>query len=293
MSLPEIEERAAQLQRFGVGYVFLQGGDPLVRKDIISIADIFLSHGIRPTIITNGILLTPDTAEKIAERNCNLAISIDSMIPERYAVLRGVDTLEKVKENINNISYLYHKHKGNWAITTTVTKMTELDDVKAIRDFAHERGFMYAVRPYITVSGTAGRKDEKLTYDYADVLEIFDFMLARAREENYLASLIYEEHINYIRGHKMPECDAMKYSFLMKETGQLAPCIEFPNLEIKLDSFAEARKQYRETLAKCNCTTPCFYNDAREIGFLWRKKWKAVLHIVKILSQMQRYGNFF
>ena len=138
------------------------------------------------------------------------------MIPERYALLRGVDTLGKVKSNIDSIKYLYGKHKGNWSITTTVTKMTELSDVINIMNFAHERSFMFAIRPYITVSGTVGRKDEKLSYEYEDVLEIFDFMLDKTRRENYIESLILEEHINYIRGCKIPECDALNYSFLIK-----------------------------------------------------------------------------
>ncbi|MBQ6772855.1 MAG: radical SAM protein [Synergistaceae bacterium] len=295
MTLDEIERRAVQLQEFGAGYVFLQGGDPLIRKDIINIADIFLRHGIRPTIITNGILLTPELAEKIASRPCNLAISIDSLITERYAVLRGVDSLNRVIQNIESIKHI--KHKGNWSITTTVTKMTELSDVINIMNFAYERGFMFAVRPYITVSGTAGRKDETLTYqdtnERDNVLKIFNFMLEKSRKENYLASLIYEEHIKYINGERMPECDGCKYSFLMKETGKLAPCIEFPNLAIDLYSFRECQRKYKDILSKCNKETPCFYNDAREIGFLWRKKWRAAANIFRIISQMKQYGNFF
>ena len=215
------------------------------------------------------------------------------MIPERYALLRGVDTLGKVKSNIDSIKYLYGKHKGNWSITTTVTKMTELDDVINIMNFAHERGFMFAIRPYITVSGTAGRKDEKLSYGYEDVLEIFDFMLDKTRRENYIESLILEEHINYIKGCKMPECDALNYSFLMKETGKIAPCLEMPGRELEIDSFDDAKNKYSEAIRKCNCETPCFYNCAREIGFLWRKKWKAAAHVIQIISQMKKYGNFF
>ncbi len=41
MPLEKIERRARQLKRFGIGYVFLQGGNPLVRRDIIRIIDIF------------------------------------------------------------------------------------------------------------------------------------------------------------------------------------------------------------------------------------------------------------
>lgn len=293
MSLLQIDNRVAELEKFGVGYVFLQGGDPLIRKDIVEIIDIFIKHGIRPTVITNGILLTQELAEKIAVRPCNLAISIDSLIPERYTLLRGVDTLQKVKENIAKISYLKDKHKGNWSITTTVTKMTELDDVMNMMNYAYENGFMYAVRPYIVVSGTAGKKDEKLTYDQGDILNVFEEMYSRAKKENLFASLIYKEHINYIKGKKMPQCDALNYSFLMKETGEIAPCIEFPNEPVDLKKFSLVKKNYRSMLDKCNCETPCFYNDAREIGFLWRKKWLVLLNFAKVIQQMYRYGNFF
>lgn len=293
MDLQSIRERAGALKKFGIGYVFLQGGDPLVRRDIIKIVDIFLEHGIRPTIITNGILLNPKIAEEIAKRECNLAVSIDSLIPERYALLRGVDTLQRVKNNIKAIDYLKGKHKGNWSITTTVTKITELEDIKRIRKYAVRHGFMYAIRPYIAVTGTAGKKDEKLVYEYQDVLDIFTYMLRKARKENFFASLIYEEHMNYIMGEKMPECDAMNYSFLMTETGSIAPCIEFPGIKVDLKDFRSEKKRYKKILDDCNCSTPCFYNDAREIGFLWRKKWRILCHFPSIIRQLKRYGNFF
>lgn len=292
MDLRDIAQRAKELRKFGIGYVFLQGGDPLVRKDIIKIVDLFLKEGIRPTIITNGILLDHNLAEKIAERECNLAISIDSLIPERYALLRGTDTLARVKKNIKAIDDLKGRHKGNWSITTTVTKMTSLEDVKALRKFAYSHGFMYAIRSYITVSGNAGRKDEKLAYGYEDVLDIFNYMYRKARKENFFAALIYEEHINYILGKRMPACDALKYSFLMKENGELAPCIEFPDKKVDLKHYRIEKRKYRRMLNHCNCTTPCFYNNAREVGFLWRKKWRILFHVPSIVQQMYRYGSF-
>ena len=101
MTLQEIEQVAASLRRFGVGYVFIQGGEPLIRKDIIQVVDIFIKHSIKPTIITNGVLLTRETAEQLAQRRCNLSISIDSLMKEQYAYLRGSDDLEKVLKNID------------------------------------------------------------------------------------------------------------------------------------------------------------------------------------------------
>lgn len=293
MTLEEIKDRAKSLRKFGVGYVFLQGGEPLIRKDIIAIVDIFLDNGIRPTIISNGILLTPEIAERIAERDCNLSISIDSLEREKFALLRGRDSMDKVIGNIRALSHLKGNHKGNWSITTTVTKMTELEDVKNLRRFAYENGFMYAIRPYIHVNGTAGKEDERLVYDYKSVNEIFNYMAQKAREENFLAYMIYQEHIRYIHGDPMPECDAMNYSFLMKENGRISPCIEFPNIDLSLNDFEKQKKQHKPRLDLCNASTPCFYNDAREIGFLIRKKWTILRHMPEILRQMKRYGNFF
>jgi MoaA/NifB/PqqE/SkfB family radical SAM enzyme len=291
MNLTEIENIARRLKKFGVGYVFIQGGEPTLRKDLVDIVDIFIKCKIKPTVITNGILLNRELAEKIAVRKCNLAISVDSLDREKFKQYRGVDAFEKVISNIKNIADI--KRKGNWAVTTTVSKITTLEEIKKLESFANENGFMYAIRPYIYVNGMAGKKEEELVYEYNDIKEIFEYMFKKARKNNYFASLIYEEHIKYIKRQAMPECDAMKYSFVMKEDGVFAPCIEFTNKQVNIDNFKNDKKKYKKMLYKCNNETPCFYNDAREIGVLLRKKWRILLHMPRIIKQMITYGNFF
>lgn len=291
MSLEQLEEEVKKLSRFGVGYVFIQGGEPLIRKDIIEVIDLFLKYHIKPTVITNGILLTYDLAAEIAKRRCNLAISIDSMDPELFAKLRGVDKLSQVIENIEKISGL--KRKGNWSITATITGLTRFDDVKRIEAFAEKHGFMYAIRPYIFVRGVAGKKNDELIYRWVDVADIFLYMSAKARQNNFLAYLVYQEHIKYIKGEGMPICDAARFSFLMTETGAKCPCIEFTDRNFNLETFRKDRKAFCDSIRECNQTTPCFYNDAREIGVLWRKKWIVLLNIFRIIRQLIKYGNFF
>ncbi|MCT4686479.1 radical SAM protein [Vallitalea sp.] len=291
MNLDQIKIIAKRLKKFGIGYVFIQGGEPTLRKDLIDIIDIFIKNKIKPTVITNGILLNRELAEQIAIRKCNLAISIDSLDEEKFKKYRGVDILSKVKENILNISNI--KRKGNWAITTTISKLTTINEIKKLENFANTYGFMYAIRPYIYVNGNAGKKEDDLIYSYDDVKEIFEYMLNRARKNNYFASLIYEEHIKYMKKEVMPECDAMKYSLVMKEDGIFAPCIEFTNKQVDIDDFNKNKKKYKKILCECNNTTPCFYNDAREIGILLRKKWRIILNIPKLIKQMILYGNFF
>jgi len=291
MSLEQLENEVKKLHRFGVGYVFIQGGEPLIRKDIIEVIDLFLKYHIKPTVITNGILLTYDLASEIAKRRCNLAISIDSMDPELFAKLRGADKLPQVIENIEKISGI--KRKGNWSITTTITGLTKFDDVKRIEAFAEKHGFMYAIRPYIFVRGVAGRKNDELMYRWVDVADVFLYMSAKAKQNNFLAYLVYQEHIKYIKGEGMPICDAARFSFLMTETGAKCPCIEFTDRNFNLETFRKDRKAFCDSIKECNRTTPCFYNDAREIGVLWRKKWIILLNIFKVIRQLIKYGNFF
>jgi len=291
MDLEKLEKEIRKLSRFGIRYVFIQGGEPLIRKDIIEVIDLFLKYHIKPTVITNGILLTPEIAAEIAKRRCNLAISIDSMDPELFAKLRGVDKLQQVLDNIERIYKM--ERKGNWSITTTITGLSKFTDIKKIEQFATDHNFMYAIRPYIFVRGVAGKKNDELTYQWKDVAEIFLYMSAKAKENNFLAYLVYQEHIRYIKGEGMPMCDAARYSFVMTETGLKSPCIEFTDINFSLETFRKDRKTFCKKLEECNRTTPCFYNDAREIGVLWRKKWIILLNAPTVIRQLMKYGNFF
>lgn len=291
MPLHHIIEKAKKLRKFGIGYVFIQGGEPTLRPDLIAIIDVFIAHKIKPTVITNGILMNKALASEIAKRKCNLSISLDILGAEKYKKYRGLDAYEQVMANIKTIAPI--KRQGNWTLTTTVSKLTQLDDVKAIEQLAESLGFMYAIRPYVYVNGIAGRKNNDLIYAYDDIEPIFRYMLNRARKNNYLASLIYEEHIKYIKGETMPTCDAMTYSIVMLEDGTYAPCIEFAHKAIDIDTLKEDKKAYNKMVSTCNDKTPCYYNCAREIGVMMRKKWRIFFNVFKVARQMIRYGNFF
>lgn len=295
MPIEKIERYAEKLAEFGIGYVYLQGGEPLIRKDIIDIVDIFLNQGIHPTLITNGLLLTQEIAGAIAARNCNLSISIDTMDGKKYENLRGGggNGLAIVKKNIKDCMQSISEHKGNWAITTTITGESRWEDIKNIERFAKRYGFMYAIRPYVAVKGVAGKKDKTLQCEKEKALQIFQKVYRKAKRENYLASLVYLENMKYIKGEKLSECDAMKYSFILKETGEFFPCLELPECEFNIEHYKNARKKYGKCIAHCSTNTPCYWNCSRTIGVLVRNKWKIAIHLPQILMQMQKYGNYF
>jgi molybdenum cofactor biosynthesis enzyme MoaA len=197
MTLDEIKIMAKKFARSGISYVHLHGGDPSMRKDILEIVDIFNAEKIKPTFITNGILLKGALAEELSRRHCNVSVSLDTLDRETFEYIRGVDRLETVVANIENAP---KQRKGNWSIGCTITGLSTLDEIKRLEEFSAKNNFMFAVRPYVHNIGNAGKEDDRLVYkDIGRVVEIFEYMLNRARKNNYIASLIYEEGLRYVR----------------------------------------------------------------------------------------------
>jgi hypothetical protein len=79
----------------------------------------------------------------------------------------------------------------------------------------------------------------------------------------------------------------------MTPRGLFSPCIEFTGESDAFEKVFAQKKAWFERCKKCNTRTPCFYNDVREIGILWRKKWRAFFNFPSIVKQMIKYGNFF
>ena len=289
MSFQEIKLKIKEMKSFGIKYVFIQGGEPLLRKDIIDIIDEFIDNGIKPTVITNGILLNRETGSAIACRYCNLAISIDSLIPERYAMLRGSD-LNTVKINIEALQGL--PKKGNWSITSVISKVSTIDDVKNIMEYAYLNKMMYAIRPYIT-SCDCTKTSEILCYRYGDIKDIFDFMLEQAKKDNFLASLVYERHIEYIQGKPPSICDAGKHFLYLLANGEYQICYGVNKKYKKLNDFNKAIALENNFIEGCNKNKPCFFNCAREIGILFDNRWKIIKNIFVIYKQMKKYKSFF
>jgi len=87
----------------GIKHVKITGGEPLVRKGIVSlISDIKGISGIEDvTLTTNGVLLA-DFLDELAEAGVSgINISLDTLNREKYEKLTGQDKLESVLNGIS------------------------------------------------------------------------------------------------------------------------------------------------------------------------------------------------
>ena len=92
-----------ELVKLGVVTLTFSGGEPFIRKDLFELALYAKSRGLITLVVTNMSLFKESYCEKIADSFDFLGISIDSTRPEIYQEIRGVDWLERIKENVHTM----------------------------------------------------------------------------------------------------------------------------------------------------------------------------------------------
>jgi cyclic pyranopterin phosphate synthase len=101
MTPDEILELAATFVSLGVNKIRLTGGEPLVRKEFLSILEKLAQLPVELTLTTNGILLDKyiENLKQAGVRSLN--ISLDTLNAEKFTLLTRRDLLNKVLQNID------------------------------------------------------------------------------------------------------------------------------------------------------------------------------------------------
>jgi MoaA/NifB/PqqE/SkfB family radical SAM enzyme len=102
LSLDEIAALAAELPRFGTRVVVLTGGEPLVRPDLMQVADLFRARGIALQLLTSGLALGRH-ADDVAARFQTVTVSLDGHTAALYREIRGVDGLDAVVDGVRKL----------------------------------------------------------------------------------------------------------------------------------------------------------------------------------------------
>ncbi|MBI4492842.1 MAG: radical SAM protein [Chloroflexi bacterium] len=82
LSTSEATTMLQDLAAFGVPVLLLSGGEPLIRPDLLELAALARSLGLRITLSTNGTLITPAVAERLKTIGVGyVGISLDGLEP--------------------------------------------------------------------------------------------------------------------------------------------------------------------------------------------------------------------
>lgn len=112
-------------------------GEPTLRKDLWEIIRFANNQQIRTILSTNGILITKEDIPKIIDSGLKeIRISVDSLNPETYKKIRGVNAQKKVLQTIN----LLKKHTKNIRILINmlITKHN-VDEIPSLIKFAGQK----------------------------------------------------------------------------------------------------------------------------------------------------------
>ena len=80
LTTAEAKQFIDDLADFNVPVLLFSGGEPLIRPDFFELADYAAGEGVRPTLSTNGTLITPEVARKIKDIGVGyVGISLDGL----------------------------------------------------------------------------------------------------------------------------------------------------------------------------------------------------------------------
>jgi len=109
------------IRDLGVVTLTFSGGEPFINKDLFELAAYAKSRGLMTMVVSNLSLFNDSHIEKISESFDFFGTSIDSTKPEIYKEIRGVDWLERNKQNIKKITDGLAELKSSTAVCAMVT----------------------------------------------------------------------------------------------------------------------------------------------------------------------------
>ena len=282
MSRVEIGRVFSGLYRDGLRFVLLQGGEPLLRRDIQEILEDLSAIGFHLTLITNGTKITPQLIERLRRLPIAISVSLDTLDRVRYRHIRGADQLVQVLEGISLLKDFPHPK-----FLTCIVSDVNRTEVPAVVRFAREQGFLPVVGAYHWSVGIYGRPDELLMYDRVSTAAVFSGLLSdELIPSGYLQKFV-EDNVSWLRGQRLEPCDAGRYSIAVDASGNVSPCLAFPSVGNLLESsLSEILGRFdRDAITICSDRSSCNRLDGRVVGTILRHPITALRTAQSITSR--------
>lgn len=274
MTREEIHRVFASLYDQGIRVIFLQGGEPLLRRDLPEILGDLHGLGFYLTLITNGTRLTASLVERLSALKVSLSVSLDSLDRDRYRQIRGADQLPQVLEGITLLSAYPHPK----FITTIVSELNQRDVLQVVR-FARTKGFLPVVGAYHWDIERYGRKDRILMYERQTAARVFQQLLGQHLiPRGYLRQYI-RDNIRWLKGASLEACDAGRYSIAIDASGNVAPCLALkPAGNVLQSPLNDILARFdRQAVQQCSDRSSCNMLCSRVVGSVFRHPFQALL----------------
>ena len=123
------------------------GGEPLVyRERVLTILRGIADRPVRTTIVTNGVLATPEFVDQVGALDIHFVVSIDTLDPVRWRWVRGRDSMDVV---LRNFDYMQATLRPDQVSVQSVLSEETREDVAAVGKWCVERGTYHSIQHYI------------------------------------------------------------------------------------------------------------------------------------------------
>ena len=272
MTRGEIRRVFRGLYQDGLRLVFVQGGEPLLRRDLPDILEDLVQIGFRATVITNGTRLTADVVQRFEALSVSLSVSLDTLDRTKYERIRGADQLPQVLAGLD----LLDSYRAPKFLICIVSELNR-DEAGDVVRFARGRGFLPVVGAYHWDVGLYGKHDPSLMYERRRASMVFEQLLANDEIPPGYLRQYAKDTVSWLRGERLAPCDAGRYSIAIDASGNVSPCLSLPHAgNLLQSSLGEILSRFdRQRIQDCSARSSCNRVDGRVIGSVLRHPLEA------------------
>lgn len=161
------------LYRHGIRYLEIDGGEPLLHRNLEEIIQRASSLKMKVLLVTNGFLLYEKTVRRLADAGVtDFIISIDAATPDQHEANRGLPGVcQRIREANRLISSLK-------LTSTASTTMSRLVDYQALPNFLESLNFSSVTFSYPLTSLRSNylgfARSPLIDYDIPELLELYE-----------------------------------------------------------------------------------------------------------------------
>lgn len=231
LSTKECQRVIDELANFGVQELVFSGGEPLIRRDLLGLAEHAKNRGLKLQVATNGTLITKRTAQRLADVAIHVQVSLDGAQPETHDNFRGIPrSWERATRGIR-----YLASTGLPVTVGSVVTTANIAEIPALYDLAEKLGARtFRLIPFIPFG--RGRAIQQLEVAPDEMQEVTRYLLRRREDPFPVPQMEFEctfqpPPIYSLDPQTRVGCDGAASYCTITATGEVLPCHFFAGVE--------------------------------------------------------------
>jgi MoaA/NifB/PqqE/SkfB family radical SAM enzyme len=230
LTLAQIERLSAKLARLGSLIISVEGGEPMLRPDIVEIVAALARHH-HPVLYTNGWHVDGDRAKALFDAGIvGVGLSLDYATAEKHDAHRLPGSFDRVMRAVEHFRRVAPRGRRRVHLVSVLMEDNR-DDLEPLLRISRDLGIRHMVT-LLAVGGynrASGKEQPRV-----DRSALTPWLLDLKRKYPHFIDLTeYLSNMDdYLHGRYTKPCQAGTPGFNVNHVGQTNPCIELTNVSV-------------------------------------------------------------